>query len=333
MSHVFILAATDQRVPRWFTEGLAVHEETEACPEWGDPLSPDVVLALRDKKLLPVLQLDRGFIRPQYPAQVIVSYFEAGRICDYIKVRWGDDKLLAMVHSFAEHKDTAAAIHENLGVAPAEFDGEFQQWLDKQVGATVAHFDDWRNGLKHLAELATQGKYDEVLKEGEEVRRMYPSYVYGGNAYQLLAQADRAKGNDAAAIAMLMDYQRMGGRDLETLGELASLEEKAGQAGEACSTLDKINLIYPMVEARHRHLGGLWLAQGNYAGAVREFTAVLALHPLDMASAHFNLARAYYASGQRDKAEQHLLACLEGAPDYRPAQKLLLELEGHSNAN
>ena len=28
MSHVFILTATNHRVPRWFTEGLAVHEET-----------------------------------------------------------------------------------------------------------------------------------------------------------------------------------------------------------------------------------------------------------------------------------------------------------------
>ncbi len=27
MSHVFILTATNHRVPRWFTEGLAVHEE------------------------------------------------------------------------------------------------------------------------------------------------------------------------------------------------------------------------------------------------------------------------------------------------------------------
>ncbi len=36
MSHVFILTATNFRVPRWFTEGLAVHEEGERSPEWGD---------------------------------------------------------------------------------------------------------------------------------------------------------------------------------------------------------------------------------------------------------------------------------------------------------
>src|SRR6185369_4244461 len=36
MSHVYTLTLTKHRVPRWFTEGLAVHEETAVSPEWGD---------------------------------------------------------------------------------------------------------------------------------------------------------------------------------------------------------------------------------------------------------------------------------------------------------
>jgi hypothetical protein len=36
MSHVFTLTMTDSHVPRWFTEGIAVHEETAVSPEWGD---------------------------------------------------------------------------------------------------------------------------------------------------------------------------------------------------------------------------------------------------------------------------------------------------------
>jgi hypothetical protein len=54
---------------------------------------------------------------------------------------------------------------------------------------------------------------------------------------------------------------------------------------------------------------------------------VVALHPLDKASAQFNLAQAYFEDGQRDKAETNVLAALEAAPDFRPAQKLLLQLE------
>ncbi len=37
MSHVFILSATNYRVPRWFTEGLAVHEEGAGDRRSGRP--------------------------------------------------------------------------------------------------------------------------------------------------------------------------------------------------------------------------------------------------------------------------------------------------------
>src|SRR6201992_3249324 len=83
MSHVYTLTITNHRIPRWFTEGIAVHEEGEAWPEWSDRLTPEILLAIRDKKLLPIAEMDRGFIFPDYPSQVLVSYFQAGSICDY----------------------------------------------------------------------------------------------------------------------------------------------------------------------------------------------------------------------------------------------------------
>jgi tetratricopeptide (TPR) repeat protein len=327
MSHVYILTATHNRVPRWFTEGLAVHEETDVSPEWGGRVTPDILVALRDKKLLPVVQLDRGFVRPEYPAQVLVSYFQAGRICDYIQGRWGDAKLLDMVRSFADRKTTAEAIRQDLGMPPEDFDAQFQAWLYKDLGKTAAGFDEWRKSLKALAAAARAAQYDEVLKEGEEVRRMYPEYVDDANAYEFLAEAHLAKGEKQAAAEVLTAYEKAGGHSPHALKELASLEEVLGDPKEAAATLDRINYIDPIDEDLHRRLGKLWLAQENYPGAIREYDAVVAMHPLDSASAQFNLAQAYFAAGQRDKAEEHVLASLEAAPGYRPAQKLLLELQ------
>jgi tetratricopeptide (TPR) repeat protein len=328
MSHVYILTATHHRVPRWFTEGLAVHEEGEASPEWSDRVTPDVLIALRDKELLPVAQLDRGFVRPEYPAQVVVSYFEAGSICDYIQSRWGDGKLLEMVHTFAVRKTTPEAIQQNLGMPAQEFDKQFQAWLYGKLGKTAAGFDDWREKLKAVAESAQQGNYDEVLKDGENVRRMYPQYVEGASAYEFLAEAHLAKGDKHAAAAVLTLYEKAGGQDPGTLKRLAALDEELGEPKEAAATLDRINYIAPVGdEELHRRLGQLWLAQQDYAGAIREFNAVVATHPLDTASAQFDLAQAYLAYGDLDKAQEHVLASLEAAPGYRPAQKLLLELQ------
>ena len=327
MSHVFILTATNFRVPRWFTEGLAVHEETEVSPEWGDRMTPDIVAAISQKKLLPVADLDRGFIRPEYPNQVIVSYYQAGRICDYIQTRWGADKLLDIVHSYAQLKTTPDVIRQDLGMTPEEFDKQFLEWLDKDVGKTVANFDNWRTAIKGLVQQAKSKNYDAVLKEGEIVRSLYPDYVYPANAYEFMADADLAKGDKKAAAAILTTYEKIGGHNPPALKQLAALEEELGKPADAAATLERLNYVYPVDEDLHHRLGDLWFAQKNYPGAIQEYNAVVAMQPLDKAAAQFNLARAYFAAGQKDKAEEHLLGSLEAAPDYRPAQKLLLQLK------
>ena len=102
-------------MPRWFTEGLAVYEETAAAPDWGDRLDPEAIHAIQNKMLLPVAELDRGFIRPSYPSQVIVSYFQGGKICSYIAEKWGYSKLLDMIQSFAKLESTPDVIQEGSG--------------------------------------------------------------------------------------------------------------------------------------------------------------------------------------------------------------------------
>ena len=327
MSHVYILSATNHRVPRWFTEGLAVHEEGQANPEWANRLTPEVLAAIRDKKLLPVADIDRGFIFPEYPAQVVVSYFEAGSMCDFIQQRWGADALLGMVHSYAELKTTPEAIQENLKLSTSDFDNAYMAWLTKQVGSEPAEFDRWRSGLKELAGQGKEKNYDAVLAAAPALLNLYPEYVGDASVYLFLAAAQLGKHDKPGATATLTEYEKMGGESPELLNELATLEDEQGDKKAAAATLDRINYIYPENEELHRRLGELWLAQGNNAGAVREFTAVLALKPLDKASAQYNLAQAYFAQGDKAKAEESVLAALETAPGFRPAQKLLLEIE------
>jgi tetratricopeptide (TPR) repeat protein len=326
LSHVFVLTATRHRVPRWFTEGVAVHEETAVSPDWGDRISPDVILAIQEKKLLPVAHLDRGFVRPSYPAQVPVSYFQAGRICDYIARQWGDEKLLDMIHSFAQVKTTPEVVEQQLGLKPEEFDRRFLAWLETDTRKTVQGFAEWNKRLRALAELAKAAKHDEVIREGLAIRDLYPDYVEAGSVYEFLAGAYLAKNDRAAAAAELERYAAIGGRNPATLKRLATLLEELGRKKEAAAALSRLNYIYPMDEELHRRLGDLWLEEGNVQGAIVEYRAVVALKPLDQAASHFSLAKAYRAASQLDQAREHLLLALEAAPGYKPAQKLLLEL-------
>jgi cellulose synthase operon protein C len=331
MSHVFILTATNHRVPRWFTEGLAVHEEGARSAEWSDRLTPEVLVAIRDKRLLPVSKLDRGFVYPEYPAQVVVSYFQAASICDYVSTKWGEEKLLDMAHSYAKLQTTPQVIQQNLGVAPEDLDKQFFAWIEQKYGTEAAHFNDWRDKLKILVAAAQEKQYDTVLQQGPAVLAMYPQYVDDANVYELMADADKARGDAKSEAAILTAYEHAGGQMPVLLHRLATLEQAAGQNAEATATLQRVIYIYPVKnEGLHRQLGDLLYAQKQYEGAIREYHAVVASNPVDKAGAQFNLAQAYFAAGQKDKAQESVLAALETAPGYRPAQKLLLELQRSS---
>ncbi len=328
MSHVFILTATSFHVPRWFTEGLAVHEEGKHSSEWKNQPTPEVLAAIRDKKLLPVVRLDRGFVFPDYPAQVMVSYFQAGSICDFIEEKWGEDKLLGMVHSYAQLKTTPQAINSNLGVAAEEFDKQYLAWIDHKYGAEAAHFDSWHEKLKALFAAARQKQFDAVLQQGPAIVAMYPEYVADASAYELIADAAQMRGDAKTESATLAAYMHQGGQMPALLKRLAALQDSDGQHTEATSTLERLNYIYPVKdEDLHRRMGDLLFAQKQFDGAIREYNALVASLPVDKAGAEFKLAQAYLGAGQKDKAQESVLAALETAPGYRPAQKLLLELQ------
>ena len=328
ISHVYMLTLTNERTPRWFTEGVAVHEETATEPDWGDRVTPDILAAIRDKKLLPVAQIDRGFVHPQFPSQVIVSYYQAGKICDYISARWGESKLLDMAHEFAKNRPTVDVIKEQLGMEPEAFDKDFLAEIDKQTGKIVARFEEWTKGLSEVNKLNKEGKADEVIAKGRALEAIFPDYVEIGNPYLLVAGACTKKDDSACAMEEYGKYSRLSGRDPGSIKAYATLLDKAGKKKDAAAALERLNFIYPMDMALHEHLGSLYLETSNPPGAVREFQVALALHPIDMAGGHYNLARALKAAGQNDKAREEAINALEAAPDFRPAQKLLLELSG-----
>lgn len=326
LSHVYVLTMTGHRTPRWFTEGLAVYEETAISPEWGDRMTPREVKAIQEKKLLPIADLDRGYIHPSYPEQVIVSYFQGGRVITFIVEKWGYDAVLKMIQGFKDRKDTPTVIQEVLGVTPEEFDKQFFPWLEAQTKRTVDGFDVWTKQIKDVNEAVKAKDWDKVISEGPNVRDTYPDFVETGNVYRALTAAYLAKNDKAKAVEQLEAWAEHGGRDPVVLKQLSDLQAEAGNKKAAAAALEKLNFIFLKDDAAHQKLGNLYMDLGNPKGAVREYGAVLASGTIDQAGAQYNLAAAYRAANDKEKALEHVYLALEAAPGYKPAQKLLLEL-------
>jgi Flp pilus assembly protein TadD len=135
-----------------------------------------------------------------------------------------------------------------------------------------------------------------------------------------------AKGDKTAARKQLEHWSATGGRSPGLIKKLATLETEAGDTKKAAAVLNRLNYIYPEDEELHHRLGDLWLAQNNVPGAIREYQAVVALKPLDQATSHFQLAKAFKVANRLEDARDQVLLSLEAAPGYKPAQQLLLEL-------
>ena len=327
LNHVFVLESTRHRAPRWISEGLAVYEESLAGEGWGDHLTPDVIEAIREKKLLPIVLLDRGFVRPDYPGQVAVSYYQAGAVCEMIAREWGFPKLLAMLRAYTDGRATPEIVETELGLTAERFDERFRQFLAARTGAIVAAFEpEWKPLMKKIAALREEKKLAEAVEPARRARDLYPEYVDEGNAYELLADAAFERGDKAGAAAELDAYRKAGGRDPAVLKRLAAWCVELGRKDQAQHVLEQLLWIRPGDEELHVRLGDLLLEAKKPRPALREFQSVLALQPLDPVDAHYKLALAYHQLQDRARTREHVLQALEEAPGYRPAQKLLLEI-------
>jgi tetratricopeptide (TPR) repeat protein len=325
IAHVFTLEATNHLVPRWFSEGISVFEEWSTGPLPGRHIPVDVLLAVGEDKFLPVAELDRGFIRPTFPGQVIVSYMQAGLVCEYIAANFGQEALRAMLAVFRDGGDTAQAIEMATGITPAAFDERFEAFVAAELGPIVANLQQWELEQRAAFESVEAGDWSKAAEFAERAIALFPDYVDENSAYVVLARAQQEAGDRAAALATLREYHKRGGFDPNALMQLARWladEEPA----EAVAVLEDVLLVAPLGEGVHGELGDRLLATGRAAEALPEYEILFAMQPHDQAVAHLRLAKAYDALENKTLAREHLLYALEIAPNYREAQQMLLEM-------
>jgi len=128
--HTVTLAATQNRIPHWMTEGLAVLEEP-GPRSWGrmDMLTT----ATRREKLFTLENIVWGFWRPPFPGARAQAYAQSEWMMEYIIERFGGDKVGALLKAFDKGQTQEAAFRDVLDVETTTFDKDFAVWALKQV--------------------------------------------------------------------------------------------------------------------------------------------------------------------------------------------------------
>ncbi len=347
MAHVVTLSLSNDRVPRWFTEGLSMMEERSAGPGWGDPLTVQFVRTYEKGKLLPLKDLNSGFIHPETPEQISISYFQAGWLCRWMADQYGMPKIREMLIAFAKGEEDETAFKEVLGKTEDEVDALFHQELSKtldpllpklqevelesndQAGLNKAletHPDNFYLNLALGSFLITKEDYQGAIEPLQRAIDSFPWAVDSKGPYALLSKAYEKLGDEEATGKVLAAWWNHSPLNIETGLKLARILAKQERTDEARQVLEQALYVDPLSAPLHEQLGDLCLQSKRLDEAVREFRALVALKPADEASAHFRLAKALFLAGSPQQARMQVLLSLELAPSYEEAQRLLLEI-------
>jgi tetratricopeptide (TPR) repeat protein len=328
MAHVFTLEATNHLVPRWYSEGISVFEEWRTGPNPGVRIPMSVYNAMKDNRFLPIAGLDEGFLRPTYEEQVIVSYMQAGLVCDYIDLHHGDGKLRELLLAYRDGLKTEEAITTVLGVEPEAFDEGFADFVAREHGHVLEKLDDWHHTQVEIGNSLAAEEWQDVIELAQGLIEIIPQYIEPDSPYLALARAHNALDDRATALQALIEFWRNGGYDPTALQRLANWLVEAGRNDEAIDVFNSINLVAPLDGELHGKLGDMLLAADRADEALREYEIAVSLQPHDMATAWYRLAQAQYQLGDLESSQAHLLQALDVAPNFRPAQRLLLKLAG-----
>ena len=131
--HVITLQMTNNRMPRWLSEGISVWEEREGRPYWGRSQGLDLVRAAKEEKLLHVRDLNSGFSGARDNADLGFAYFQSYLVVDYITEEYGFSKLREFIDQYAIVKDESERFNEVFQLSLEEFNTGFQRWVDQRV--------------------------------------------------------------------------------------------------------------------------------------------------------------------------------------------------------
>jgi tetratricopeptide (TPR) repeat protein len=262
LAHVFHLQLSRNRVPRWFTEGLAEYETIIARPEWKREEDYELWVALAQNRVPRLRDLNKAFTQARTPEALMTAYYVASQAVAYIVERFGWSKVRPLLEAWGKGGRTPEIIARVLGVDIDKLDADFREHTSKRlrkydddfyidferyedVDALQAAADKNPQDAAALGGLSlglvTQGRFDEAESAG---RKAIARDKHQPLAHFALTRVALERGDAALAQRSLRSIVA-GGKDgyiLRVLLARAALAgddaEQARKEAEAAIALD-----------------------------------------------------------------------------------------------
>jgi tetratricopeptide (TPR) repeat protein len=348
LAHVITLQMSNQRVPRWLTEGISVFEERRARPEWGREGEYTFIGAYAHNGLIKVADLNSGFSSSR---TIIIAYHEASLVVEHLVELYGDAGLQKMLRAYGEGLGTDEVLKRALNTDMDALEHSFDQFLERRFGKA-------KDALKTLKSAPPVNDTDvaELKAFADEHHESYAAQVQVGRVAFVKGDLETAQaaleravtlipqtmGDQSARAALADVFEKRGDkvramRELETViaeshtaldsaRQLATLAREANDEARERFAVARIVTLDPTDAGAHGTLGRLALAKQDAPVALRELQLALTLGAADRAAVHTDMAEAYWQQGDSAQTRQHAIAALEIAPRFERAQELLLKV-------
>ncbi|MSO49946.1 MAG: tetratricopeptide repeat protein [Acidobacteria bacterium] len=347
IAHVFSLQASNYRVPRWLTEGISVFEEHRYNKAWGREQTIDFARALAANRTFGVKGLPNAF---QRLPDISLAYFEASLLTEHLVATHGDEGLRRLLAAYAGGAKDVEAFAKAFAQTVDEVDVSFKAFVEKEYGALARALAEPRPAAERGKPLTVEGQKalaakvpgsyiaqwslgQALLNEGdvagataalERAIVLAPMATEKDNPRELLAGVFEKQGDAARARQQWHELLTWDHDNLTAARKLAGMAREAGDTANEDFALRVVADVDPYDVEAHAQLGRRALAKKDYAGALAELQAVLALGPTNRAEAHADLAEAYLGLDRKAEAKAEALKALEQAPTFARAQDLLL---------
>jgi Flp pilus assembly protein TadD len=273
-THTVTLSATENRIPHWMTEGLAVLEEgTPLKWDW----APLLYKAVSKNQLFPMDELTWGFVRPRKPTDRTLAYAESYWACVYIEQTFGRDAILRMLDAFRAGQSEAQVFRDVLGRSQSAFTAEFFAWAAKQVQgwgydeASEKRYDELRDQGESLVQAR---QFEQAVPVWQQIQQLRPMDAL---PRQRLAGLYIRLGRPQEAREHLVALHQSEIKDNRYAKRLARIDRDLGQTEGALTYAREAVYIEPYDPDAHELLAELYERAGDAEGAARERKTIVIL--------------------------------------------------------
>lgn len=350
--HVVTLQMTKNKMPRWLSEGISVHEERQADPSWGMRIDARYREMILGDDLVPVGRLSAAFLAPKSPRHLQFAYLQSSLVVDYIIGKFGVEAVRGILTALRDGTEINAALEKH--TAPLdELEKEFAAYAKEKAEQLAPKLDwtrpepelllpeaaeklaDWKKDhpdnywiLRLEAQrLMEQQKWVEARTPLQRLVELYPQQKGSDSVYRSLVAAHRALNDGPAERATLQRWAEVDDEATEAYLRLMELAAADKDWPTVARNSQRYLAVNPLVPPPYRFLAQASAAMDDDSAAVVAWRTLLQLDVPERADGHYQLAQLLRRRGDVAEARRHVLMALEETPRYRDALRLLLDLD------